>query len=180
MVNARDFIRRFNLPRCDPPARVYIHSDCFGIFPEDNELSISDIANQSLDYFRRTLALERTYGRSSLVDRSSYLVGIVHGGTPRVILAGYNVWNLSSWPSGVNVEFSEIRFDSEQSRTRTNSPYIQGEDLLVLGLEEAYRRTTPNLKTYIEGKMDVTLRDVLASDPLLNGRTLTTTLDGVF
>ncbi|GEM_PF-3783892 len=160
------FLKRFNIRNHQPPAKCYLHDSY--LVGNRNGTSVMDIIEDGLTHFLHVLDLPSKTHYSG----STYLLGIVWKDTrennfPVVDLFGYKYFY--SWLNNPEVHSWVVR---DNLYTRPNNISCEN-GLIALGLEEAYRRTTLNLDSYLKGHPDTSLRNFFGKHELLNGRVLT-------
>lgn len=135
------FKARLVAPNRTPPARIYWHS------AGANEVFLND-ADKARIYVREILDEQR-----ESLSHFDYLLGAVWGALwsdakvpaeDKVLdLFGYN--DTRVWPGNPDVHSYVFRNGEPSLR----NPITCGDTMIVLGLEEEYRRNTHNLKEYM-------------------------------
>jgi|GEM_PF-3604666 len=152
----RPFLYRVNFPQLALPGRVYIHrlgleSSPYGrldesinsflrIYQENKEGFTSNTGSspngKDSDFFLATL-----YRMKGII----YLDVICYGDVPQ-----------EKWPGNPDVD--PVRcflYNPAMKYTSPKAyPFTCGDTMIVQGLEEQFRRTTPDLKTFLEAKIE--------------------------
>lgn len=122
-----------------PPVRAYIHESCsFEAF--------SSPCNRSIDIEAKEHLILSLGKNLELVEDADYMLAAIWGNENSKMIDVFKYTDVKDWPGNPDVSAFVMQ----------NGVYIPrkeitcGDTLIVLGIEEKYRRTTKSLKEYMK------------------------------